>query len=161
MIDDIQFDVFNELVASDDDFLGLLAYSLYKRHKIEWIRSHDGNDDHTAFKQIACTPQQVRMYRDQAELLAKNFIDVSLDQLGQEMRDTISNGVIIEKIESLKPGFWRSLGNHTLSGIASVAVALALFGLFTLYSSYQESGGLEGRLKKMEGPSHMLLQEAL
>ncbi|RBH56917.1 hypothetical protein C3F00_012905 [Pseudomonas sp. MWU13-2860] len=147
----ITFNVFNKMVEADEDFLGLLAYALYKRHKIEWIRSHD-SDNHEAFKQVACTPQQVRMYRDKAEQLAKNFIDESLDQLGAEMKETIANGVIVAKIESLKPGFWRSLGNHTLSGIASVAVALALFGLFTFYSSYQENGGLEGRIKQMGAP---------
>lgn len=144
----IQLDVFNNLVESDDDFLGLLAYSLYKRHKIEWIRSH-ADDHHDAFKKVACTPQQISMYREHAEQLAKNFIDVSLDELGKEMKDVMTRSVIIDKIESLKPGFWRSLGNHTLSGLASVAVALALFGLFTLYSNYQENGGLEGRIKQM------------
>lgn len=147
----VPFDVFNKMVEADEDFLGLLAYALYKRHKIEWIRSHD-SDNHEAFKQVACTPQQVRMYRDKAEHLAKNFIDESLDQLGAEMKETIANSVIVANIESLKPGFWRSLGNHMLSGIASVAVALALFGLFTLYSNYQENGGLEGRIKQMSAP---------
>ena len=139
------------MVEADEDFLGLLSYALYKRHKIEWIRSHF-HDNHDAFKQVACTPQQIRMYRDRAEHLAKNFIDESLDQLGAELKESISNGVIASKIESLRPGFWRSLGNHTLSGIASVAVALALFGLFTLYSSYQDNGGLEGRIKQMSLP---------
>lgn len=72
-----------------------------------------------------------------------------MNPLGAELKETITNSVVIAKIQSLKPGFWRSLGNHTLSGIASVAVALALFGLFTLYASYQETGGLEGRIRQM------------
>lgn len=59
----IQFNVFSKMVESDEDFLGLLAYSLYKRHKIEWIRDHDSSN-HDPFKRIACTEQQVRMYRD-------------------------------------------------------------------------------------------------
>ncbi|NVZ30225.1 hypothetical protein HX881_32060 [Pseudomonas gingeri] len=153
----VQFDVFNSLVESDEDFLGLLAYSLYKRHKIEWIRSH-ASDNHDAFKQVACTPQQVSMCREHAEQLAKSFIDVSLEELGQEMKDAMTKSVIIEKIESLKPGFWRALGNHTLSGFASVAVALALFGLFTLYSNYQENGGLEGRIRQMTDQPPLNLQ---
>ncbi len=142
------FDVFSKLVASDDDFLGLIAYSLYKRHKIEWIRLHPDQSTLT-FKQIACTPLQLGMYRDQAEQFAKNFIEESLDQLGAEMKEAITTSVVVERIDSLKPGFWRSIGNHALSGVASVAVALALFGFMTLYASYQESGGLEGRIKEM------------
>lgn len=148
----VRCDVFRRLVENDDDFLGLIAYSLYKRHKIEWIRNHTG-DNHDVFKQVACTARQVAMYRDQAEQFAKNFIDESLDQLGAQLRESITNDVIVSRIESLKPGFWRSLGNHTLSGFASVAVALALFGLMTLYSSYQENGGLEGRIKQLNSPA--------
>lgn len=146
------FDVFSQMVESDEDFIGLLAYSIYKRHKIEWIRGHEHGDP-DVFKRMACTAQQLRMYRDQAGQLTKNFIDESLDQLGAEMKETVSNGVIIAKIDSLKPGFWRALGNHTLSGIASVAVALALFGLVTLYSDFQHNGGLEGRIQQLDRPA--------
>lgn len=94
------------------------------------------------------------MYHDQATQMARNMINESLDQLGEELRESITEGVIIARIDSMRPGFWRSLGNHTLSGIASVAVALSLFGLFTLYSSFQENGGLEGRIRQMANPQH-------
>lgn len=149
----VPFNVFDNIVENDKDFLGLLAYALYKRHKIEWIRSHD-HDNHDAFKQVACTAQQIEMYRDQAEQLAKHFLDESLDQLSARIKETVSRDVIVAKIESLKPGFWRSLGNHTLSGFASVAVALALFGLFTLYSSYQDNGGLEAGIEHLAAPKN-------
>ena len=78
-------DVFSQLVETPDDFLGMLAYSLYKRHKIEWLQAHP-QDNHQAFKKVACTPQQIGMYRNQAEQMAKNFIDISLEELGEEMR---------------------------------------------------------------------------
>lgn len=79
-----------------------------------------------------------------------------MDQLGVEMKEAISHGVIVAKIDSLKPGFWRALGNHALSGIASVAVALALFGVVTLYSSFQQNGGLEGRIRQITTPSESI-----
>lgn len=34
-----QNDVFSKMVESPEDFLGLLSYALYKRHKIEWLAS--------------------------------------------------------------------------------------------------------------------------
>lgn len=153
----LSLDVFSELVESPDDFLGMLAYSLYKRHKIEWLQTHP-QDDHQAFKKVACTPQQIGMYRSQAEQMAKNFIDVSLEQLGEEMRNTISEGEVMsrlnqmqpalaDKIDNLKPGFLKSFGNHLLGGFASALVAILLFGFFTLYSKFQNDGGLEGWLK--------------
>ncbi len=169
MRSEIPFDVFRKLVESPDDFLGLLAYSLYKRHKIEWIEAHP-DDDHEAFKKVACTPQQLGMYRYQAEQMAKSFIDVSLDQLEAEMRSSIMEGEVISKIQDLddalhtkastletivtskvdglKWKFWPAFGNHMLSGLASVIVALLIFGCFSLYNMYQQQGGLEGMAKQ-------------
>lgn len=166
---EIPFDVFRKLVESPDDFLGLLAYSLYKRHKIEWIEAHP-DDNHEAFKKVACTPQQLGMYRYQAEQMAKSFIDVSLDQLEAEMRSSIMEGEVISKIQDLNSAlhtkvstlettvttkvdglkwkFWPAFGNHMLSGLASVIVALLIFGCFSLYSVYQKQGGLEGMAKR-------------
>ncbi len=161
-------------MESPDDFLGLLAYSLYKRHKIEWIEAHP-DDDHEAFKKVACTPQQLGMYRYQAEQMARNFIDVSLDQLEAEMRSSIMEGEVITKIQELdsafntkvsaletivttkvdglKWKFWPAFGNHMLSGLASVIVALLIFGCFSLYSLYQQQGGLEGMAKEASNPA--------
>lgn len=150
----IPLDVFSALVESREDFLGLLAYSLYKRHKIEWIQSHP-NDDHDAFKKVALTAQQVELYRNQAEQLAKNFIDVSLEQLVDSMRASIVEEVMVTKIDEvkstvvqksdeLKPGFLKNVGNHLLGGLASAFVALSLYGVFSLYANYQKDGGLEG-----------------
>ena len=166
---EIPFDVFRKLVESPDDFLGMLAYSLYKRHKIEWIEAHP-DDDHEAFKKVACTPQQLGMYRYQAEQMAKSFIDVSLDQLEAEMRSSIMEGEVITKIQELDTAlhakvttletnvtgkvdalnwkFWPAFGNHMLSGLASVIVALLIFGCFSLYNLYQQQGGLEGMAKQ-------------
>lgn len=173
---EIQFDVFRKLVPEADDFLGLLAYSLYKRHKIEWIENHP-QDDHKAFKKVACTPQQLGMYRYQAEQMAKSFIDVSLDQLEAGMRKSIEEegvlalindmdkrvhtemgsikAAVATGVESLKWKFWPAFGNHMLSGLASVIVALLIFGSFSLYSKFQESGGLEGMAREA---SHQLNQ---
>ncbi len=164
------FDVFRKLVESPDDFLGLLAYSIYKRHKIEWIEVHP-DDDHEAFKKVACTPQQMGMYRYQAEQVAKSFINVSLDQLEAEMRSSILEGEVVTKIQNLdqalqakvatlettvttkvdglKWKFWPAFGNHMLSGLASVIVALLIFGCFSLYNLYQQQGGLEGMAKQV------------
>lgn len=171
---DIPFDVLRKLVESPDEFLGLLAYSLYKRHKIEWMEAHP-DDDREAFKKVACTPQQLGMYRYQAEQMAINFIDVSLDQLEAEMRNSIMEGEVstkiheldsvfntkasaleanvIAKVDGLKWKFWSAFGNHMLSCLASVIVALLIFGCFSLYSLYQQQGGIEGMAKEASNPA--------
>ncbi|EPJ8754072.1 hypothetical protein G7009_05945 [Pseudomonas capeferrum] len=150
-------DVFSQLVETPDDFLGMLAYSLYKRHKIEWLQAHP-QDNHQAFKKVACTPQQIGMYRSQAEQMAKNFIDITLEALGEEMRGTIMTNEVMTrmnqiepnlsgKIDQLKPPFYKVIGNHFLGGVCSAIVAVTIFGFFTLYSKFQNDGGLEGMFK--------------
>jgi len=157
-----RFDVFNHLVQGPDDFLGLLAYSLYKRHKIEWVQAHP-DDDHQSFKKVACTSQQMAMYKSQAEQMAKKFIDFSLEQLGQQMRDSITEDLLVtrfdnlapaiaKKIDELKSSPLKTLGNHMASGLASVFVALSVFGIFTVYADFQKKGGLGGALTNMRQP---------
>ena len=89
----------------------------------------------------ACQRIQVELYRNQAEQLAKNFIDVSLEQLVDSMRASIVEEVMVTKIDEvkstvvqksdeLKPGFLKNVGNHLLGGLASAFVALSLYGVF-------------------------------
>ncbi|TYO83739.1 hypothetical protein DQ397_000834 [Pseudomonas sp. CK-NBRI-02] len=150
-------DVFKELVESPDDFLGMLAYSLYKQHKIEWLQSHP-QDDHQAFKKVACTSLQVGMYRNQAEQLAKNFIDVSLEALGEEMRQNILSDEIMTRVNAMQPALSAEIKaikptkteaalGHFKGGLASAIVALTLFAVFNLYGKFQKEGGLEGVVK--------------
>lgn len=138
----LQNDVFSKMVESPEDFLGLLSYALYKRHKIEWLNAHPG-EDQEAFKKVACTPSQVDMYKNKAQMMAVSFVDVSMESLGGDMRDEIQKSEIIARIAALKPTRLAAFFDYMLSGVASVLVALLLFGLFSVYSNYQNAGGIE------------------
>jgi hypothetical protein len=143
----IQNDVFNNLVESNDDFLGLLSYSLYKRHKIEWMNAHPG-EDFESFKRFACTATQVTMYKNEAEQMFKNIVDLTLEQYGNEMREGIQQSEMVASINRLNPTFSAKLGNHLVGGVCSVLVALTFYGIFALYSAFQGGGGVEGGAKK-------------
>lgn len=130
------------MVESPEDFLGLLSYALYKRHKIEWLNAHPGEDQET-FKKVACTPSQVDMYKNKAQMMAVSFVDVSMESLGGDMRNEIQKGEIIASIAALKPTRMAAFFDYMLSGVASVLVALLLYGAFALYSAYQNAGGIE------------------
>lgn len=56
--------------------------------------------------------------------------------------------IVTSKVDGLKWKFWPAFGNHMLSGLASVIVALLIFGCFSLYNMYQQQGGLEGMAKQ-------------
>lgn len=156
--DQDSFDVYTQLVKARGDFVGMLAYSLYKRHKIEWLQAHP-QDDHQAFKKVACTPQQVEMYRSQAEQMMKTFMEFTLDDLGEEMRTTILSGEVLSSVREMEPSLGRRIDalkqkwygilfNHFLGGVFSSLVAVGIFTFVSAYNKYQEVGGIEGEIKK-------------
>ncbi|MBS9759840.1 MULTISPECIES: hypothetical protein [Pseudomonas] len=101
------------------------------------------------------------MYRNQAEQMAKNFIDVSLEQLGEEMRVMIQQEEVLAcvrrleptlggKIESLKQTWGGIIFNHFLGGLFSSLVAVGIFTFVSAYNKYQAEGGLEGKVKQQQ-----------
>jgi hypothetical protein len=144
----VENNVFDGMVLSDDDFLGLLSYSLYKRHKIEWLRA-DKSNSALEFKKVACTQAQMLMYRFKAEQLAKDLIDISMAELGEKMRAEIKNDELILGIAKCNPSFLSKVGHHFLGGLASALVAISLLGFYSLYANSQNVGGLEGAAKAL------------
>ncbi len=66
--------VFSHLVKDDDDIAGLVAYSIYKQHKLDWLRAFEEtkgrppNDDELASYFIGeGTPRRIATYRHLAE----------------------------------------------------------------------------------------------
>jgi len=144
----VENNVFDSMVQSDDDFLGLLSYSLYKRHKIEWLRA-DRKNSALEFKKVACTPAQMSMYRSKAENLSMGFIDLSMAELGEKMRTDIQKEELMVAISKCNPRLPSKHGHDILGGLASAVVALILLGFYSLYANGQNVGGLEGAAKSL------------
>lgn len=144
----VENNVFDSMVQSDDDFLGLLSYSLYKRHKIEWLRA-DKENSALEFKKVACTPAQMSMYRSKAEQLSVEFIDISMAELGEKMRTDIQKEEMMVAISKCNPTFLSKVGHHLLGGLASALVALSLLGFYSLYANWENVGGIEGAAKAL------------
>ncbi|MCX7900195.1 MAG: hypothetical protein N2444_08970 [Methylocystis sp.] len=67
-------EIFGKLVTGDDDIVGLVAYSLYKQNKIDWMRAFESrfsrlpNDQEFAAYIVGeNTPRRVSTYRFLAE----------------------------------------------------------------------------------------------
>jgi hypothetical protein len=85
--------IYKELVADESDILGKLAYSSYKRQKIEYIQafiSKHGKDptdsDLTAFHDISNNASQLDVYRNQAAKLAVSFLETSFAMKQKSLR---------------------------------------------------------------------------
>ncbi len=124
--------MYSKLVENQDDILGILAYSIYKRQKIEYIqtkRTAKGreltDDDLEEFFRISNTPSQMQFYRAEAELLADEFLAQALStELGKvesEQERRYEQRLLLE-LKGLRCGFW--------SGVAQSLIGSVVFVLF-------------------------------
>lgn len=67
-------EIFSKLVTGDDDIIGLVAYSLYKQNKIDWMRAFEersgrapNDQEFSAYIVGENTPRRVSTYRFLAE----------------------------------------------------------------------------------------------
>ncbi|MCE0959016.1 hypothetical protein [Pseudomonas putida] len=77
--------IYSVLVENEQDTLGIIAYSLYKRQKIEFIQAfktkHDRepkDEDLAPFHDVSNSATQIESYRNQASQLAQGFLDASI-----------------------------------------------------------------------------------
>lgn len=145
--------IFRDLVHDENDLVGLIAYGLYKKHKIEFIESFKAEnsgqdpseDDCKAFAMVSCTQSSLKHYRATAESLlqqitltaAREEINSFEDDMLRQYRSEISLAIKSDRNDTLtafarvvrknQPGWWSSV-------IASVVGAFA-FSVF-VYIGY-------------------------
>lgn len=136
--------IYHLLVKGEDDFTGILAYSVYKRHKHDVIKSLEGesgvfpSDRLHEFHRLSCTETQIQSYRNQAVLMAKDFaksvweiqskdLEESIDQQIEENRIACQED-FERRLRELKPPFWSSvLASVVGSFVFVLAVGLLIF----------------------------------
>ena len=72
--DDTRNGIFERLVAGDEDIAGLVAYSIYKQHKRDWLKAFETHvnraptlEEETAYTIGEATQRRLAMYRHVAE----------------------------------------------------------------------------------------------
>lgn len=76
-------EIFTKLVSGDDDIVGLVAYSIYKQNKIDWMRAFEAHagrapneQEFAAYIVGENTPRRVSTYR----FLAESTVSKSVGQ---------------------------------------------------------------------------------
>ncbi|MFM2088897.1 MAG: hypothetical protein RLZZ237_3766 [Pseudomonadota bacterium] len=94
--------VYDQLVKGPNDFIGALAYSLYKQTKVEWIinlQAENGGLDPTVaecrmFHDLNVLPAQLQGYKDRATALAATFLNVATQaRLDELSADTVQSAL--------------------------------------------------------------------
>lgn len=131
--------IFNKIVADDNDFVGMVAYTLYKRQKVEWIekfstdhqRQPTDDELEAGFTRFSLMPSQLQSYREQAVDLLDVFLDQALYAKLDEAQQAIRDDAIVKAVhksttqgvvENLIAGFIAALITLAASGLIWVAM---------------------------------------
>lgn len=125
--------IYSKLVRDDADIIGMVAYGIYKKHKIEFIESvkkeHNREpniEEWRAFSISTNTDSQLEKYVAQAENMLASFV---LDSAGEQIK--ISERAMLEQyqanIKAVLPSNWTTIGLSVLGSlIFSAVITLAL-----------------------------------
>lgn len=119
--------IYSRLVKDEDDLIGHIAYSVYKRQKIAFKEQCGGNptdEQLDGFYLSANTDESVELYLQKAEqIFNRTFTNVAITQINEEEDAILRN--YKENIKSVLPGFWTSVLQSVLGALVfSVIVAL-------------------------------------
>ncbi len=141
--------IFKQLVQGKNDLVGLIAYGIYKQHKIEFIEfykaENDGQDPSEdackTFAMTSCAESAINQYRETAESLLQQltltaareeinaFEADMLKQYRSEISSALSEGKDAclrdfgKEIKAHIPGWWSSFG-ASLAGAFVFAILL-------------------------------------
>lgn len=142
--------IYRELVENEDDFVGAIAYSLYKRHKIEYIHqceSETGNpptDEQMAeFYRVSSSPTSLENYRNKADMLLSNLLHFATENIASEMqrqnKEVIYNELValLDPIQTeiAKKKSWRYMASEAIISVFGTVIVFILVGL--LLKGYQ------------------------
>ncbi|HKS14027.1 MAG TPA: hypothetical protein VJS90_13425 [Pseudomonas sp.] len=115
--------IYATLVQDEQDILGIIAYSLYKRQKIEYVQAfktrhgrEPTDDDLAPFHDVSNSVTQLESYRNQASQLAQGFLDASVATQAAELDKYYSDRASAE-IRSAKPGFWWGVAQSVVGSV--------------------------------------------
>jgi len=126
--------MFDKLVEDDNDFVGMVAYTRYKRQKVEWLKKFEADhgraatdDDVTqGFSAFCGMESQISAYREQAIDLIDNFLDIALNEQIEEIGAEMHKDAIVQAV---KRPFWLSVADNVTAGLVASLVTMGAAGL--------------------------------
>lgn len=123
--------MYEKLVESEEDFIGIVAYSIYKRQKQVFLKEQESKGSKRVnpramqqFLDLASSESQIKLYREQAAKLTKEFTVALLDEKKEEIFY-----YALEKIG--KKGFWGFMYGVSQSLVANL-IWLGLLAIIAL-----------------------------
>ncbi|RZL65971.1 MAG: hypothetical protein EOP81_02355 [Variovorax sp.] len=132
----MKHDTYSQLVQEHDDLVGLVAYSLYKQQKIDFLERHRTEncsvDVPAHVVDVFCAtyrnPMQVQLLRDHASALLSEMAEAVLADAEKPLKDAYQQDLIRQLKEG--PRWWQGAIIGAVGNILFAAlIALVLFGI--------------------------------
>lgn len=132
--------IYAQLVGKDADLVGHIAYSFYKKSKIEYIEKQQQGGrfitdaELIPFNDFSSSESSIESYRIKAELLVEGFIERVLDsELNSFNKQVINQQAEILKsiIKPIIPSFWNNVWIGLLSSFLFALLVAAFFFIKT------------------------------
>lgn len=147
--------IYEKLVANADDLVGLIAYGIYKRHKIEFIdkikseeRREPSEEECKTFL-MSVTETQLDFYRSQAEtILSETVANIAAETIREKEEDLLRN--YKENIKSFLPSRTRTFWISVAAGVVSAILVSLTVGIsyFLVETSERKTGEIVERVMK-------------
>ncbi|MDC5111922.1 hypothetical protein NRA17_13120 [Acinetobacter baumannii] len=120
-------DTFGKLVKDDNDFVGMVAYTIYKKEKNNWKDTYEATHGvKPTYDQIqqyfnvdTTTPQKIASYRKLAEDRLNIFIDATTTEELIQYKNSIRDDAIVTAVNS---PWWKELLINVGAGIVGAAL---------------------------------------
>lgn len=139
-----------EALTADNDLVGMFAYIIYKRNKIEFCTSFHGDrpapEVLEQFHAIASLDSSLDAYRAQGEAMARQFLNDGLSELAERTEREMRADVVVKRLDAVNQdlgsridtidrslharrtfgGWIRDVGGNLLVNLVTIAVIGAL-----------------------------------
>lgn len=124
---------FTKLVTDDKDFVGMVAYTIYKNEKLDWIaqfKAQNSNVEPTEselrqFNLTTDSDLRIQQYRQMAETSVNNFVRETISDELTQYQVAVRDDAIVK---AAKKGFWQGIGENVIAGIIGAGI-VTLFQL--------------------------------
>jgi hypothetical protein len=102
--------IYGKLVADPNDFVGAVAYSLYKQTKVAWLiklTERNGGvgptpEESTAFYDLQMLDISLQAFRDRAKILAESLLNIALQDAINEVQTEARESALGQKFELIQ-----------------------------------------------------------
>lgn len=154
---------FGDIVKQDQDFIGHVAYSLYKDKKVKWIKTYKekkgrfptDEEIHDFFTYFHSSESSIKKFREDAERMLNEYFYHSYAAELDSYKEEVKNEAIIRKIHK---SFFASIKESVVASFIS-AILIAVGS--TAYWLNFERTNMEEKLAVMETMQKELLNKLM